>query len=115
MDVSEREKSAGPTEMLCSQGPKPVAAESVALAVDRAMWEGMRLPNNLQCDCKKGHPHHALGYRGTPITSAAREHPAGSSSFLETNFEQAFRRALDEDGTSYEVSQVDAQTLQSDI
>ena len=87
--------------------PGPVTAVSEAVAVERVMWEGARLPEKLSCDCRNGRPHHRSGYSDMPITKAAREFPAGSTTFLETNFQQAFRPCLHDGGISYEVSHID--------
>lgn len=61
----------------------------IAKAVDRSMWKGFCLPDELGCDCRKGRPHHTKSYRSEPITKYAREYPAGSVLFLETNFSGA--------------------------
>ena len=70
------------------------------------MWEGTYLPEQLLCSCN-GDPHHRSGYSDMPIMKAAREYPSGSSSFLETNFQQAFRPALGKDGDTSEVNHRD--------
>lgn len=56
------------------------------------MWEGQRLPFELGCDCHKGRPHHTQEYVRTPIVANAREFPAGSKHFFETDFHRAFER-----------------------
>lgn len=66
---------------------------SVAKAVDKSMWEGTSLPNDLKCDCLKGRPHHVADYKSNPIIKYAKEHPAGSSKFFHTDFQGAFRRS----------------------
>ena len=107
--VSERKTS----EPVCTwfpQGTEPEATQSEAEAVECAMWEGTPLPDELACNCENGHPHHRPGYREMPIVNAAREYPAGSSTFLETNFQEAFWRALEDDGISSEVRVIDFQT-----
>lgn len=109
-DAPECEEYSRSQNTWVSWAPGPVAAESEAVAVERAMWEGTGLPDELSCDCKDGHPHHRLGYREMPITRASREYPAGSALFLETNFQLAFRPMLDGDGISYKVSRIDMQT-----
>ena len=63
---------------------------SIAKAVDRSIWEGFSLPDQLDCDCRKGRPHHSKDYILNPIIKSAREYPAGSASFLETSFSPAF-------------------------
>lgn len=73
------------------------------------MWEGTQLPDDLTCNCKHGHPHQRPGYRDMPITRAAREYPVGSSTFFETDFQQAFRPPFDENGSSHGVSHLDLQ------
>lgn len=65
-------------------------AISIAKAVDGSMWKGFCLPDELGCDCRKGRPHHTKDYRSEPIIKYAREYPAGSVLFLETNFSGAF-------------------------
>ena len=69
--------------------------ESIAKAVDRSMWEGSSLPSNLYCDCSQGRPHHTKYYQETPIVNSATEYPAGSSTYLHTDFTRAFK--LDKD------------------
>lgn len=61
------------------------------------MWEGQSLPETLECDCKPGDPHHKRGYKEHPICRGARESPAGSSHFLETDFQQALIGASTDD------------------
>ena len=63
---------------------------STANAVDQSLWEGFALPEELGCDCRKGRPHHIKDYKLNPIIKSAREYPAGSISFLETNFSRAY-------------------------
>ena len=64
--------------------------ESQAEDTDRAMWEGTALPENLDCDCAKSKPHDIAGYKQNAICTAAREFPAGSHCFLETDFRRPF-------------------------
>ena len=56
------------------------------------MWQGERLPFELGCDCRQGRPHHTQYYVRTPIVDHAREFPAGSAHFFETDFHRAFER-----------------------
>ena len=58
------------------------------------MWLGELLPSDLVCDCH-GLPHQTREYVGTPIVNHAREFPAGSSTFFETDFDKAFQRVAD--------------------
>lgn len=53
------------------------------------------LPSNLFCGCSQGRPHHAKYYQETPIVNSATEYPAGSSTYLHTDFARAFKQ--DED------------------
>ena len=62
----------------------------IAKAVDRAMWEGVTLPEELDCDCRKGKPHHTMFYKSNPITKQIEEFPAGSNQFFETHFARGF-------------------------
>ncbi|KAL8819486.1 MAG: hypothetical protein Q9191_007727 [Dirinaria sp. TL-2023a] len=64
---------------------------SIASQVDRSMWEGFTLPKDLGCDCHKGKPHHTAEYQKCPIIEWAVEYPAGSESYLQTDFVQPFR------------------------
>lgn len=59
-------------------------------AVDRAMWDGQRLPKDLECSCHPAHPHSRIGYQAHAITRMAVEHAAGSRSFFYTDFRKAF-------------------------
>ena len=69
---------------------------SIAAQVDRSMWEGFTLPKDLGCDCHQGKPHHTPEYQNCPMVEWAMEHPAGSDSYLQTDFAQPFR--IHEDG-----------------
>lgn len=66
--------------------------QSMAKAVDRCMWEGCSLPDNLCCDCRRGKPHHASDYESNPIVKSASEFPAGSAWYLHTDFTRAFKK-----------------------
>ena len=57
------------------------------------MWKGSNLPNDLDCDCKYGKPHHTDLYQENAITKYAREFPAGTSMFFQTDFQQAFEES----------------------
>lgn len=61
-----------------------------SLAVQCAMWEGDKLPDDLRCDCEPRELHHDGKYRNHAITRFAHESPAGSDSFFHTNFARAF-------------------------
>lgn len=76
-----------PASTACLQG-----MTSIAKAVDRSVWEGFALPENLCCDCRQGRPHHDGDYQNTPIVASSREYPVGSSCYLHTDFSQAFKR-----------------------
>ena len=58
------------------------------------MWLGELLESDLGCDCH-GLPHQTREYVGTSIVNHAREFPAGSSYFFETDFGKAFHRVTD--------------------
>lgn len=64
-----------------------------AESVEQAMWEGRPLPTELGCDCKEGKPHHTSLYQANPILGNAREYPAGSATFFETEFQGAFKES----------------------
>lgn len=66
------------------------AATTMARAVDRSVWQGVPLPVDVGCDCRKGKPHHTKDYRKHPILRHAREYPAGSSSYFHSDFTTAF-------------------------
>lgn len=59
-------------------------------AVERAMWDGAELPNDLLCSCGRDTPHSRVDYCANPITKFAREYPAGSESFFYTDFQKSF-------------------------
>lgn len=65
-------------------------ATTMAKAVDRSVWEGLPLPIDVGCDCRKGKPHHTKEYQKHPILRHAREYPAGSSSYFHSDFAKAF-------------------------
>ncbi|OCL10608.1 glycoside hydrolase family 85 protein [Glonium stellatum] len=84
-------------------------------AVERSMWDGELLPDDLDCSCEKGQPHQTLRYLQYPITHFAHEYPAGSEYFFYTDFSRSFanhRRELNEiyDGKNMH-SQLGAQSL----
>ena len=56
------------------------------------MWLGSLLPADLGCDCHQGRPHHTQEYIESPIVHHAREFPAGSADFFETDFSTAFQQ-----------------------
>ncbi|KAK5276400.1 hypothetical protein LTR16_011277, partial [Cryomyces antarcticus] len=90
-----------------------------ARAVERSMWNGDDLPQDLECSCGTESTHRTDEYLHHPITKYAREHPAGSKSFFYTNFERAFAvhdAALDHvyDGKRQH-SQVGAQSILPDL
>lgn len=58
--------------------------------VEQTMWEGAKLPTNLQCNCTKGIEQHRLYFQNHPIVRHAREYPAGSATYFETDFNRAF-------------------------
>ncbi|KAL9124224.1 MAG: hypothetical protein Q9217_006423 [Psora testacea] len=66
---------------------------NIADSVDKAMWEGNTLPEELGCDCKDGRPHHRPEYQSFPIVQGAHEFAAGSSCFLESDFQAPFGTA----------------------
>ncbi|KAL9102867.1 MAG: hypothetical protein Q9163_002019 [Psora crenata] len=68
----------------------------IAALVDKAMWEGSALPDELYCDCKIGRPHHRIGFHSSPIVKGAREYPAGSYCFVESDFQGPFRQIGDQ-------------------
>lgn len=65
---------------------------SIAEKVEEAVWQGLPLPDQLGCDCRKGRPHHTVEYQLNPISRHAREFPVGTSSYVETDFQVAFER-----------------------
>lgn len=68
--------------------------------VERAMWEGVALPDALQCGCDTPDTHSKAPYQDMPIARFARESAAGSGRFFYTNFERAFQDRQDCDGRS---------------
>ena len=62
----------------------------IAVAVDRSMWEGIMLPDELGCDCRRGKPHHTEFYRSNPIIKQIDEFPTGSNQFFETHFSKGY-------------------------
>jgi hypothetical protein len=59
-------------------------------AVERAMWEGASLPDNLTCSCGDTKSYHPADRSSPCIKSSARQHCAGSESFFYTDFSRAF-------------------------
>ena len=75
-----------------SDHPNGARTLSMARSVERALWEGCQLPVEVCCNCH-GRPHHTGDYRKHPILHYARESPAGSLSYLYTDFTKAFLSA----------------------
>ena len=73
-------------------------AASTAECVEQAMWLGKLLPSDLGCDCHERQPHQTHEYVGAPIVDHAREFPAGSAHFFETDFGSAFQRVANSGG-----------------
>ena len=59
------------------------------------MWLGKLLPSELGCDCRGALPHHTREYVRSPIVNHAREFPAGSACFFQTDFKRAFEWVAD--------------------
>ncbi|KAF2711022.1 glycoside hydrolase family 85 protein [Pleomassaria siparia CBS 279.74] len=57
--------------------------------IERAMWCGEVLPENIECSCGNLRLQHPPN-RGYPITRSARQFPAGSEFFFYTDFTRAF-------------------------
>ncbi|KAF2182736.1 glycoside hydrolase family 85 protein [Zopfia rhizophila CBS 207.26] len=60
-------------------------------AVERAMWDGGGLPDDVTCTCGKASQCHPPN-RGYSITRSARGYPAGSESFFYSDFKRGFAR-----------------------
>ena len=60
--------------------------------VERAMWEGTPLPQEIRCGCGDASLHTNGLYGTHPIAKFAHEHPSCSGAFFFTDFQQAFRR-----------------------
>jgi len=58
--------------------------------VETAVWEGADLPTDIGCHCGPSMPHHTSDYKLNPLVRCAKETPAGSGTFLYTNFERGF-------------------------
>jgi hypothetical protein len=59
-------------------------------AVEKAMWAGAALPEELHCDCVLRSRHSIEGYMDCSILQSAQEFPTGSDTFFYTEFNQAF-------------------------
>ncbi|KZM26675.1 Mannosyl-glycoprotein endo-beta-N-acetylglucosaminidase [Ascochyta rabiei] len=65
--------------------------------VERTMWEGKELPEDIGCscgDCKKRHRANSA----TPIARFARQYSAGSEAFFFTDFSRAFHTHEEREG-----------------
>ena len=65
--------------------------------MERAMWEGKKLPSGLKCSCQPGwfgpkEIHRTEDYEANPILQGAREFVAGGEGYFGTTFERAFRK-----------------------
>ena len=69
----------------------------IAELVDKSMWEGDMLPDELHCECKDDRPHHQSQYRSSSIAQAAREFPAGSESYFISDFRRPFEFIVNQD------------------
>ncbi|MCJ1285373.1 hypothetical protein MMC26_004713 [Xylographa opegraphella] len=85
--------------------------QPLAKSVDQSLWDGSSLPHNVQCGCKDGQVHKTALYETNPITSNAYEFPAGSSTFLESDFGRAFDRMTDDKGQEMYRSGLGSQSI----
>ena len=69
-------------------------SDSIAKNVDRSLWTGSTLWDELDCDCQSSKPHHTMHYKSNPIIKYAFEYPAGSSHFFESAFGKGFKRVF---------------------
>jgi len=76
--------------------------KSIAQSVERSVWEGTLLPDELDCDCRKGRPHHTQDYEMNPVVKFAREFPVGSPSFFYTNFRGAFELSANPEDAKFQ-------------
>ena len=72
------------------QSDRAREASQAGRRIEQTMWEGAKLPDNLQCDCTKRIQQHKLYFQNHPIVRHAREYPAGSATYFETDFTRAF-------------------------
>ncbi|KAF2033490.1 hypothetical protein EK21DRAFT_58633 [Setomelanomma holmii] len=64
--------------------------------IERTVWEGEALPNDLECSCGNATSRHQP-IEGFSIIAHARVFPAGSDSFFYTDFTRAFGRHSEEE------------------
>ena len=76
--------------------------ESISDKVNRSMWEGCTLPEQLLCDCK-GRPHHTSSYQLHSILKSSIQYPAGSATFFYTDFSPAFQISSCDSATRSEI------------
>ena len=81
-------------------------------AVDRSIWEGTPLPEDLKCDCSERpgdfHPENSTA----PIIKFVKRYEAGSRDFFFTNFERAFTKLPQSDNIR---AQVGSQSVLPDL
>ncbi|KAF2744493.1 glycoside hydrolase family 85 protein [Sporormia fimetaria CBS 119925] len=58
--------------------------------VERAVWDGCGLPEDLDCSCGSAKEYHPVN-SALPITKTARRYAAGSDRFFYTDFRRAFQ------------------------
>jgi hypothetical protein len=58
-------------------------------AMERAVWDGVDLPDNMSCSCDPACQCHPPNHR-SPVVRYAREFPAGSETFFYTDFNRSF-------------------------
>ena len=58
--------------------------------VDKAVWEGTKLDLDLGCNCRHGKPHQIDKYRAHPLAHCAKQSPAGTEHFFESDFRIPF-------------------------
>lgn len=63
--------------------------------VERAMWEGDALPDDLTCSCGDVSRH--CPKEGFSVTERARAYPVGSDTFFYTNFARAFAKHTEDE------------------
>ncbi|KAH7393063.1 glycosyl hydrolase family 85 protein [Pyrenochaeta sp. MPI-SDFR-AT-0127] len=77
-------------------------------AVERATWEGTRLPDDIDCSCGNCNTRHQPNLQ-SPIIRSAREYAAGSETFFYTDFSRAFLKRENKERENFGGHKLNAQ------
>lgn len=69
--------------------------------IERAIWDGEKMPKAVICECGPGSLHSSVAYEGHGIGRSVDASPAGSASFMHMDFRRAFTSTSSERTTAH--------------